>query len=409
MTLDLVQLAGRIDGLVSTFEQELRAREARIARARSLLDEIENEALAAAVGRAQHANWLMVLPVEPIGMHRAVQPLDAGYATLATDGSSIDIDRHGPATCYLINIGHACLHYGAAEADLGNEPELTFASDRLLLADRTNASKESVMTGNLLDAYRTAREMLRLAQLALERRTIRPLVALLDGQFVLWGVKEAELSSSAQAAIFEDGILVALDRLRDLALAGNFALGSYISRPAGREVINSLRVGVCPRKPYADCLDCPRRADLSRPCDDVAAGSDQHLLASLLSEGERKAIFRRVSPSADFIHTEKRYEAGGHGMRFFYLKVAGGEIGRVELPEWVAEDGAAVDLLHATVLDQCARGDGYPVVLQEAHEQAVIDIVDRRSFAALIERELERRGQFPQFSAKSISKRRRTI
>jgi hypothetical protein len=408
MTLDLVRLAGQIDALVGALEEEAIRREQRLATAAALLAQLSNADLLAAVAHAEHTIWLLAEPLEPLSTRRGVPPTQT-YAALATDGSSIDIDRHGPATCYLVNVGHAWLHYRASEAELGNEPELAFASERLTLADGRNASKESVMTGNLLDAYRTAREMLRLADLAEERSAERPLVAMLDGQFVLWGLKESELSSAAQARIFDEGVFAALDRLRALAGAGRFALGSYISRPGGREVTNSLRIAACPREPHADCQDCPRRPDYSRPCDDVAGGVDRHLFERLLDEGERSAIFCRRSQSSDFVHSDDLYGDRGHAMRFFYLRVAGGEVARVELPEWVAEDAAAVDLLQAAVLDQCARGGGYPVVLQEAHEQAVIDAVDRRSFAALVERELEHRGRLGEHSGKSLSKRRRTI
>lgn len=409
MTLDLVRLAERIDQLVDTLESESRLRQARLQRARRLLSSVESDEMLGQIDAARNSTWLIAAPIEPPDSRHTASSVRDGYAVLATDGSSMDVDRHGPCACYLINIGHARLRYREATADLGNEPDLHFASDRLLLADRSNASKESVMTGNLLDAYRMAREMLRLADLAEDQSAERPLVALLDGQFVIWGLKESELSSEARDAIFDQGVLEALDRLRRRSAAGGFALGSYISRPASREVTNALRITACPVEPAPNCLQCPRRPDRSRPCDDVAGGVDAHLFAGYLAEGERSATFRRVSRSSDLHHTDDRYAQRHHSLRFFYLRVPGGEVARVEFPEWVAEDAGAVDLLHAVVLDQCARGAGYPVVLQEAHEQAVIAGADRRSFAALIEREMERRGLQPQISAKARSKQQRRI
>lgn len=409
MTLDLVRLATRIDELVTALEAATRLREARLARAERLLAQLDVETLTRAVKRSEHANWLMALPLEPPGTHRPEPPLSAAYAALATDGSSIDVSRHSPVPCYVLNIGRAFLDYDAAEAFLDNEADLAFSDDRLSLADQDNASRESAMTGNLLDAYRTAREMLALATLANGNGAARPLVALLDGQFVIWGLKESELSSSARKAIYDDGVLKALGALREIAERREFVLGSFISLPAAREVTNSLRAVACPREPIPDCQDCPRQPGAGRPCDDVAGGPDRFLFASLLGEGERSAIFRRVSSATDFTHADERYAAEGHELRYFYLHIPGGEIARVEFPEWVAADPAAVDLLHVTILDQCRLGNGYPVVLQEAHEQAVIDSVDRRSFAALVEREMEMRGYQSQTSGKATSKHRRTI
>jgi NurA-like 5'-3' nuclease len=102
------------------------------------------------------------------------------------------------------------------------------------------------------------------------------------------------------------------------------------------------------------------------------------------------------------------YEAEGHTVTFFYLRVDD-EIARVELPCWLAARREGVDLLHAVLVDQCSKGFGYPVALQEAHEQAVITTVDRRSFAALLERAVAESGIAPAGSAKSRSKTRRSI
>ena len=409
MTLDFVRLAEDLDDFVAALARERVQQQDRLSQARELLERLSPETLQTAIRAASNATWLLAEPEEPPGARHSAPAPPRAYTALATDGSSIDVNRHAAAACYVINIGHAWIDYRSGAVGLASVPELGFASDQLLRGDLANASKESAFTGNLLDAYRTAREFCRLAELAGSLDADRPLVALLDGQFVLWGLKESELSSSARRAIFDEGVLQALDALQASARTGGFALASYISRPGGREVTNALRIAVCPRDGGADCHDCPRLADLSRPCDSVAGGPDALLFGELLAEGERSAIFRRCSIGSDLAHADRRYEEAGHGLRFFYLRIPDGEIVRIEIPEWIAHDPAAVDLVHASVLDQCHRGEGYPVVLQEAHEQAVIDGADRRSFAALIERELELRGWWTPPSGKAWSKRRRSI
>jgi NurA-like 5'-3' nuclease len=101
------------------------------------------------------------------------------------------------------------------------------------------------------------------------------------------------------------------------------------------------------------------------------------------------------------------YEQAGHAVAFFYLRLAD-EVARVELPEWMATP-ERLAALHTLILDQCERGPGYPIALQEAHEAAVISSVDRAAFAALLERELMEQGIIPRTSAKSSSKRVRGI
>lgn len=405
MTLDFIQLAPRIGQLVEFLQADASDRGAKLDRARIMLERLSSEALELATARARNFSWLLAEPVEPLATRRPAPSPTAAYAALATDGSSIDINRHASIACYVINIGHAWLDYERSEVELASRPELEFLHDWLRRGDARNASKETVITGNLLDAYRTALEMLKLASLVEEHAATTPIVALLDGQFILWGLKESELSSDARDLIFENGVFLALNRLREIAAAGRLAVGSYISRPAGREVTNALRIAGCPRPGGADCLDCPRLPDASRPCDAVAGGSDADLFAGFLRPGERSAIFRRKSSS----ELDDRYDAEGHGLRFFYLHVPGGEVARIEFPEWIAASEAAVDLLHTSVLDQCDRGNGYPLVLQEAHEQAVIDGAARRSFDLLLDRRIEFAGAWKAPSGKSWSKRRRPI
>ena len=59
---------------------------------------------------------------------------------------------------------------------------------------------------------------------------------------------------------------------------------------------------------------------------------------------------------------------------------------------------------HALIVDQCVKGQGYPVALMESHEQAVLTVGDRRSFTTLVERALEDRLLPASTSEKSLSK-----
>ena len=81
----------------------------------------------------------------------------------------------------------------------------------------------------------------------------------------------------------------------------------------------------------------------------------------------------------------------------------------MEVPVWVADDERLLDLTHSLVLDQCARGPGYPVALMEAHEQAVITASDRRLFVDQVMSALEDQSLPAYTSEKSRSKRLRWI
>jgi len=74
---------------------------------------------------------------------------------------------------------------------------------------------------------------------------------------------------------------------------------------------------------------------------------------------------------------------GPHRIVFFYVNT-GSEVGRVEIPMWVAQDDELLNLAHTTIVDQCRKGRGYPVVLSESHEQAVVRGADRDVFYSFL-------------------------
>ncbi|HLI51580.1 MAG TPA: hypothetical protein VKU87_07260, partial [Thermomicrobiaceae bacterium] len=68
-----------------------------------------------------------------------------------------------------------------------------------------------------------------------------------------------------------------------------------------------------------------------------------------------------------------------------------------------------LELTHAVIYDQCRRGRGYPPALQEAHEQAVIGMADRRMVETLVDRALAENSIVMQRSGKDASKRGRFV
>ena len=73
----------------------------------------------------------------------------------------------------------------------------------------------------------------------------------------------------------------------------------------------------------------------------------------LLEDGERSALF--ISPSKI---VRERY--GDHRVHFFYLRVDD-EIARIEIPQWVAENDALLNLTH-TLPEDLTR-NVYPLLI----------------------------------------------
>ena len=94
---------------------------------------------------------------------------------------------------------------------------------------------------------------------------------------------------------------------------------------------------------------------------------------------------------------------GEQQVHFYYLNV-GEEIARVEVPRWVAQDEKLLALGHSLIVEQCRRGQGYPVAISEAHQQAVINGRDRQLFKQMVNETLERQGLTTYTSEKERSK-----
>jgi hypothetical protein len=218
----------------------------------------------------------------------------------------------------------------------------------------------------------------------------------MDGSLVMFGMQN--YPEFVVEELVDKGLLQALDRLKEISLARPLSVASYISLPQSDDVVNTLRVAICPQ----ESVDCDRHCyGGDSACDVISGVTDRALFDRLLKEGERSAVFTNPSEIV-----RRRY--GRHAVFFFYLK-SEDEIARVEVPEWVAGRKELLDLTHALVLDQCRRGQGYPVVLSEAHEQAVVTGLDREEFWGLVEESLVEEKLPSYNSSKSQSKRTRWI
>ncbi len=399
MSLDLAKVISQVGYMVARLKSGRQERQERRHRALDTLhrqaDQLEH--LTRKI-EASKTTWLVAGLVEGLDRHYGVPPLPPEFTVMATDGSHIDVDRHRSTRCYLINIGSVILSYGSSPgAVLDNQPHLYVEEEDLVIAPPGVKGREQPVEGNLLGIKRGVDECRRLAELAAELPPGSSGLALLDGSLILWGLEA--YPEFVTEAMLDSGFLSYLEGIRRLNEDRRLALASYISYPRSTDVVNALRVALCPHEIVdtdRHCLSCE-----TRECDAVAGVRDRELFADLLGRGERSALF--ISRSSI---VEKRY--GAHRVYFFYIRV-GDEIARVEIPRWVATDETLLNLAHTLVFDQCQRGDEYPVVLSEAHEKAVITGADREGFWQLVESSLVDEHLPTPGSAKSKSKRMRWV
>jgi len=399
VSLDLTKVVPQVGNMVARLKASSEERQEHLQHALDILcdratdlDALKKKIL------ASKTTWLVAGLVDGLDQRYKAPPTPAEFTIIATDGSHIDVDRHKSTRCYLINIGSVILDYGShPNATLDSFPQLYSGNEDLIITPPDTKGREQPVEGVLLGIKRSVDECHQLVKLAAGLPPGSSTLALLDGSLILWGLEA--YPEFVTEALLDKGFLRYLDEIMKFNNDKKVALASYISFPRSTDVVNALRVALCPHEP-ADCdRYCP--TNKARDCDAVAGVQDRELFSNLLGQGERSALF--ISQSSI---VRKRY--GIQQVHFFYLRVDD-EIARVELPKWVAMDEDLLNLTHALVLDQCQRGQGYPVALSEAHEQAVVTTADRENFWQLVESSLVEERLPSLSSAKSQSKRTRWI
>ena len=119
-------------------------------------------------------------------------------------------------------------------------------------------------------------------------------------------------------------------------------------------------------------------------------GVTDRWLYSFLPGGHRSAVFGLQSSS-------RAHYTGDLALHFFYLNVGETKhpwLVRVEIPKWVADDTAKLNLLQAALLEQCKimGAKPYPYILHRAHEIAVVKFDEKRQVEQMLELELRQAG-----------------
>jgi hypothetical protein len=340
---------------------------------------------------AENVHERVAVPTGPLDEHIPPPGRLPAYTAMATDGAEIDPDRHGGSgDFFLINVGRVRIPYGqpGRSVELKSVSSLGFTDDDLFIVDPRDPRRQVPMRDRHLDARRTVEELRALADLAEEEHSEVPAVALVDGT-LLFSVLEERPRDFLRARFYTEYV-AQLERLRQARVP----VAAYASRSRGVDVVSLFRA-VCGSTPLA-CDVCAG----AHACA-LRGLSDAHILGRGLAHWERSTLFRVRSNVHDPYF--------GHHRAHFFLLQTGEEIARVEIPEWVARDPKMLNHVHCVLVDQCAKGFGYPAVLARADDRAVISLADRTVLDTLVRQELARRGVLARPSAKLHRKQVRTV
>ena len=399
MTLDISQVYGQVEAMAG----DLKASQADYGRRLDIaLDTLKTAGPAQAELKKKIDNarttWLVAGLKEDIGLKRPAAKCPGDYAVVASDGSHIDVDRHHSVRLFLLNVGLVYLQYGSSpDAEFSTLPELYFGEERLWI--RSDNGRQVPIEGPLLGMKRNVEECRCLADRVCAMPARLPVVGLIDGSLIMWGLVGQRYEDFVIRHLLDDGLLQQLDRFYMLSKDKRAAVASYISFPRSADVVNALRLQLCPYNPVDCDKYCAGKFD-GRVCDAVGGLPDRDIFNRLLSDGERSAVFYSRSSIIE------RY--GPHKVCFFYVRLDD-EVARIEVPLWVADSSELLEMVHALVVEQCRKGFGYPVALSEAHEQAVVSGADRAQFWDVVERVMLEGNIGADISLKQRSKKIRWI
>ncbi len=379
MPVDFQQIQARIVQISAREAERRTVLEKRQAEAIHLLDTHQDDLDAlrrkVEIATATDSHVRCAAPTdEPLTSSWPCPPPAADATLIAVDGSQINPDRHAALQFAIVNAGAVTIKLHSGEA-----PELCTSTD--LLYGEDLETEYGMMSERLVALRRDLKEREMFDELS---RPLRgPVVAFTDGPLELWGT---EGEDAKDFAIFLEKYKVLLSRLQERGVI----TAGYVDKPGADLVVRLLELAKLSEDQLRD-----RRATRAfhpfRGVDDRLLFGGSNSVQPLIFPGHRSAVFRLQSSSQD-IYT------GALALHFFYLNVGVRDhpcLVRVEVPRWVAEDHAKLDLLHAVLIEQCGIMGyrPYPYLLHRAHETAVVRHEERPQVEQMLQLEFNRRGE----------------
>lgn len=288
--------------------------------------------------RGKRAQNRVALPTDehPAGSFTCSMP-DTDYSIVSVDGSQIVPDRHTPPFVALVNAG-------IVRFPAGQPPQKPLTRSKLYKYEEL-FDEASLISEDMVNLDRDVMEMKYLKEYSLKAEP--PVIALRDGMLELYHEPRSEKWYRQKVEEYSGY----LDDLK----SKHVITAGYVDKPRSRSLITLID----------SCLEQPNGIT------QFPHITDTHVFSLLLEPAQRSAIFETRVPGNISSQGQKPI------FYFFYLNVgqtAKPWVVRVEIPEWVAHDNGMVNLLHFSLLQQCAimGSKPYPYCLHRAHETAVV-------------------------------------
>ena len=317
-------------------------------------------------------------PIEIPGRAIKVEKEISDYTAIAADGSEVPINEDFFFPYYIINIGFIALKYGKDHFFFADSNAKIYFEENELY--EMVGDKSFLVRGEFLSSKMLLEESKKLEELLKGFYTVEvPVLALFDGTLIQWEIKET-------SETYKNNFVKNFQRMILIAEQLKAPLAGYISGTHSRDVMEMIRI----------FLEM-KGEDFDKQLLSIIKDAD--IFKIILRKGERSAIFRSNAPILNL------YKAP---IYFFFLNV-GSEVVRIEIPEFIAFDNDLLEKTCALILSQSNKGEGYPVVLKEAHKQAVIKSSERVFIEELFIDFLRKKGIIFNQNYKFLSKKIRNI
>lgn len=319
------------------------------------------------------ANIRCAVPLDEALASSHPVPDSTSQATLiAADGSQSIADRHSPVQFCVINVGGIIM-----KPNSGETPAVEVDSE-LFFGDAIEENGLTTDGGVALRRDLAERSVIE----KMSKGMKGSVVSFTDGTLEIFRAKDIDNPSMYRNTV--DKYISVLSRLQERGIIS----AGYIDKPSSSLVVKLLELTQ---------ITIPEEMEKLRTAPPLKYVTDRWLfgynnkLFQLLPPGHRSAVFKIQSSS------EKSYK-GVLELHFFYLNV--GTEGhpwpvRVELPRWVVDDKAQLDLLHAVLVEQCRMmgSKPYPYLLHRAHETAVVKNEEKYQIEQMLQQELRRNSE----------------
>lgn len=311
------------------------------------------------------------------------QGIPAPYRTpnqatiIAVDGSQAIPSRHAPYQYYLINLGWIVYHHGTGRApDEFSKPSLHYVGDEY------ETTRNDFGSGKV-SVERDKGEIETLARAVFDNKyATAPILAILDQRLQYFPIGVNDRTESSQ---YVSNWITQMDTIKHL----NGWLIGYIERPETTAIVKLLHTLDIEKEEF-DLANLHERPQIH----------DINLFRRVLKSGERSTVFEVVNESTNYVP----FREANQEICFFYYRPPGGDVSRIDLPKWLAQQKEVVEAIHALLQDQCLLLGNYPYVLTRADEIAVVQGRDREYLEHLIASEMERRGIYNTMTGKQFGK-----